>query len=136
MQGTISFNNRQFLNSYTLKQKYIVYRTQILIFFLYSTSEIVILFYSKLLGQKRSPLSGHIARVASDPRVGIFGFRYFGYETMSNNCWIDWNSAVLCFKRLFSHKDINVCPICAASLSHHTLYGKCNIQKTRYRTRF
>ena len=27
-----------------------------------------------------------------------------GYETMSNcsqNCWIDWNSAVLCFKWLF-----------------------------------
>ena len=38
---------------------------------------------------------------------------FFGYETMSNcsqNCWIDWDSAVLCFKRLLTD-----------SLSHHTV---------------
>ena len=43
-------------------------------------------------------------RVASAPRFGIFNFLFCCYETMSNcsqNCWIDWNSAVLCFKRLF-----------------------------------
>ena len=41
------------------------------------------------------------ASVASDPRVGIFYFLVlFCCETMSNsgqNCWIDWNSAMLCF---------------------------------------
>ena len=37
------------------------------------------------------------ARVAADPRVSIFHF-LFCYETMSScsqNCWFDWNSAVL-----------------------------------------
>ena len=61
------------------------------------------------------------ARVASGPRVGILNC--FGYETMSNcsqNCWIDLNSAALCFKRLF-HIGMNVNPIFEASLSHHTL---------------
>ena len=41
--------------------------------------------------------------VASDPRVSILYLFIFGYEIMSNcsqNCWIDWNSAELCFKRL------------------------------------
>ena len=40
---------------------------------------------------------------------------FFCYEKMSNssqNCWIDWNSAVLCFKR-FVRTLFN---------SHHTLY--------------
>ena len=44
-------------------------------------------------------------------------------ETMFNcsqNCWIDWNSAVLC--STLSHRGMNVCLICEASLSHHTLY--------------
>ena len=46
------------------------------------------------------------ARVASAPcRASAFlMFFLFCYETMSNcsqHCWIDWNSAVLCFKRLF-----------------------------------
>ena len=45
---------------------------------------------------------------ASDLRVSIFSFLFlFCCETMSNcsqNCWIDWNSAVLCFKRFFSHR--------------------------------
>ena len=41
--------------------------------------------------------------VTSDPCFGIFSlpFFFFGYETMSNfsqNFWIDWNSAALCFK--------------------------------------
>ena len=52
----------------------------------------------------------------------ILFYLFFGHETMSNcrqNCWIDWNSAVLCFKRLFLHRGMNVCE---ASLSHHTLY--------------
>ena len=43
------------------------------------------------------------ALVTSDPRVS-FEKKDFCYETMSNcnqNCWIDWDSDVLCFKRLF-----------------------------------
>ena len=41
----------------------------------------------------------------------------------SQNCWISWNSAALCFKRLFhiQCRGMNVCQICAASLSHYTL---------------
>ena len=42
--------------------------------------------------------------VASDPHISIFNFLFFCYETMSYcsyNCWIDRNSAVLCFKRPF-----------------------------------
>ena len=39
----------------------------------------------------------------------------------SQNCWIDWNSALLCFETTFSHRSMNVCPICEASLSHYTL---------------
>ena len=37
----------------------------------------------------------------------------------SQNCWIDWNSAVLCFKTTCSQRGrpMNVCPICEASLS-------------------
>ena len=49
--------------------------------------------------KKRSPVLVSV-RVASDPRIT----NLFCYETMSNcsqNCCIDWNSAVLCFKRLF-----------------------------------
>ena len=41
------------------------------------------------------------ARVASDPRFSIFIYFCCCYETMSNcsqNCWIHWNSAALCFK--------------------------------------
>ena len=40
----------------------------------------------------------------SDLRISISSFLFLCYETMSNcgqNCWIDWNSAVLCFKQLF-----------------------------------
>ena len=65
------------------------------------------------------------ARVASDLRVCIFNFLFVCYETISNcnqNCWIDWNSAALCFKGCFSHRGMNICPNCKASLSHHTLY--------------
>ena len=43
--------------------------------------------------------------IVADPLVSILGFPFFlCYETMSNcskNCWIDWNSAVLCFKHGF-----------------------------------
>ena len=65
------------------------------------------------------------ARIASDPRISILKFRCFCYETMSNcsqNCWIDLNPAALCFKRLFHTGGMNVCLICEASLSYHTLY--------------
>ena len=45
------------------------------------------------------------ARVASDPRVGIFNFLLFfvlwNMSNCSQNCWIYGNSAMLCFKRLF-----------------------------------
>ena len=40
----------------------------------------------------------------------------------SQNWWIDCISAVPCFKRLFPHRGMNVCLICEASLSQHTLY--------------
>ena len=46
---------------------------------------------------------------------------HFLISNCSQNCWIDWNSAMLCFKWLFLHRGMNVIPICAASLSHHTL---------------
>ena len=59
------------------------------------------------------------ALVVSEPRVRIFNFRFFFcYETMSNcsqNCWIDWNSAVLCFKRLFHIGVWTFASICEAS---------------------
>ena len=55
------------------------------------------------LGPKK--VSGFWSVHASPQRVGIFYFLFFlYYETMSScsqNCWIDWNSVVLCFKRLF-----------------------------------
>ena len=44
----------------------------------------------------------------------------------SQNCWINWNSAVLCFKEVFhiqyTRRGMNVCLICEAclTLSHHT----------------
>ena len=63
--------------------------------------------------------SGWRTRASAFLISGVF----FCYETMSNcsqNCWIDWNSAVLCFKWL-SHKGMNVYAICEASLSHHTV---------------
>ena len=59
------------------------------------------------LGQKkRKKVSGFWSprHIASEPHVSVFNFLLFCYETMSNynqNCWIDLNSAVLCFKRLF-----------------------------------
>ena len=42
--------------------------------------------------------------VPSDPRVSIFSCLFICYETMSDynqNCWTDWNSVALCFKRHF-----------------------------------
>ena len=45
------------------------------------------------------------ARVASDPCVGIFIY-FFSVKRCpipAKICWIDWNSAVLSFKRLFSY---------------------------------
>ena len=72
------------------------------------------------------------ARVASDPRVGMFSLLIlFCSETMSNcrhNCWIERNFALLYFKRIF-HIRVNLCPICEASLSHHTL---CMFPITEY----
>ena len=49
---------------------------------------------------------------------------FCGHETMFNcsqNCLNNWNYAVLCFKRPFSYRGMNACPICEASLSYHTL---------------
>ena len=66
-----------------------------------------------LIGQQRSnpsgqqvfsPISGLRARRLRPARWHFKFSSSFCYETMSNcsqNCWIDWNSAVLCFKRLF-----------------------------------
>ena len=79
-----------------------------------------------ILGSHRFQVSTH---VASDLHISIFSFILFCYETMSNcsqNCWMDWNSAVLCFN-VFLHRGIIVCPICEASLSHHTCMGKGNL---------
>ena len=75
--------------------------------------------------KKKSPASGFRTRRPRPARQHFNFFFFLGYEMMSNcsqNCWIDWNSAVLCFKRLFHIRGMNVCPICEASLSHHTLY--------------
>ena len=71
------------------------------------------------------------AHVASDPCVSIFSFLFCCcYETMSNcsqNCWIDWNSAVLCFKRPFN-RGMSVCPICEAfSKPPYFVYGKYSL---------
>ena len=55
---------------------------------------------NQTLGPKKSLRFLVSVHVASDPRIVICCC----YETMSNcsqNCWIDWNSATLCFKRLF-----------------------------------
>ena len=64
-------------------------------------------------------------RVSPQTSTSTFLVFYFiCYETMSNcsqNCWIDWNSAVLCFKRPFHTGIMNVSQICAASLGYHTL---------------
>ena len=64
------------------------------------------------------------ACVTSDLCVGIVNFLFLCYAMMPNcsqNCWIAWIYAVLCFKWLFSHRGMNVCPICEASPSHHTV---------------
>ena len=54
-----------------------------------------------LLGKKqnKSPVSGLRAR--RDQRVGILISPYKTMSNCSQYCWIDWNSAVLWFKRLF-----------------------------------
>ena len=47
--------------------------------------------------------------LSSDPRVCIFIYLFFCYETMLNcsqNCWIDWNSLVRCFKQLLRTIDL------------------------------
>ena len=71
------------------------------------------------------------ARVASDLRFSIFIFILFHFAM--KRCPIAANELLdrlrFCravFKHLFFlHRGMNVCPICAASLSHHTLvYGK------------
>ena len=67
------------------------------------------------------------ASVASGPaRIGIFSSLVFvSYETMSNcsqNCWMNWNSAVLCFKRLFYTGVWTFARFVSLLFSHHTLY--------------
>ena len=55
----------------------------------------------ELLGQKKSLVSGLRLRPA---RRHFLFFIFLNYETMSNcsqNSWINWNSVMLCFKRLF-----------------------------------
>ena len=37
-------------------------------------------------------------------------------STCSQNCWIDWNSVMLCFKWLFPRRRMNICLICEAYL--------------------
>ena len=57
----------------------------------------------KYKGQQKYPVSDLCARCLK-PARRHFSFKFVCYATMSNcsqNCWIDWNSAVLCFKRLF-----------------------------------
>ena len=57
-------------------------------------------------------------RVASD-RASAFLIFFFCYETMSNcsqNCWIDWNSAVhWALNVFFTSRGMNVWPICEAA---------------------
>ena len=53
------------------------------------------------LRPKMYPVSGLRARRLTPARRHLL---LFCYETMSNcsqNCWIDWKSAAMCFKRLF-----------------------------------
>ena len=54
---------------------------------------------------KKSQISGlRTRRLRPANRHFLFIFLFFYYVMLSNcsqNCWIDWNSAVLCFKRLF-----------------------------------
>ena len=61
--------------------------------------------------------------VASDPRAGIFNFLFF---VLLNDVQLQPKLLDrLEFCRAvptFSHRGMNVCPICEASLSHHTLY--------------
>ena len=75
-------------------------------------------------------------RVSPQTRASAFLGFLLCNEMMSNcsqNCWINWNSAVLCIKRLFPHRGMNVCPICEASLSHHTLcMGFCPVPITAH----
>ena len=62
------------------------------------------------------------------PQISVsafFNFLFFLYETMSNysqDCWIDWNSAVLCFKRLFHIGVWTFARFVRPLLAHHTLY--------------
>ena len=68
-----------------------------------------------IFGKAQKKVSGVWSLPASpQTRVSAFlVFLLFGYETMSNcsqNCCIDWNFAVLCFKQLFSHRRMNVWP--------------------------
>ena len=69
---------------------------------LFTQSRIAIVYNYKAKKSLRFLVS---ARVVSEPRVDIFYFILFCHETMSNcsqNCWNDWNFAVLRFRRLFT----------------------------------
>ena len=71
-----------------------------------------VVFIQTFIRTKKYPVSGLRARFLR------------GYETMydcSHNCWIDWNPAVLYFKRFSPQRGMNVCLICESSLSHHAL---------------
>ena len=81
------------------------------------------LFHRFVLPPKKQSLWFLIStRIASDLCVGIFIFiLIFCYETMSNcsqNCWINWNPAVLCFKWLFHTGVWTFARFCEVSLSH------------------
>ena len=69
------------------------------------------------LGPQKSLRFLVFARVASDPRVKICNFVFFFlFFFAMKRC-----PKLLCFKTTFSHRGMNVCPICDASLSHRTL---------------
>ena len=90
----------------------------------------------KTVSSFRSPRASPQTR-ESDFLVLVFRFYFFWgggggrYETMSNcsqNCWIDCNSAALCFEQLFHIRVENVCPICEGlSCPPYSVYGKCGL---------
>ena len=72
------------------------------------------------------------AHVASDPRVGIFNFPFppppffWAMKQCPTAAKIAGSIGILpyCVLNDFSHRGMNVCPICEASLSHDTLCMK------------
>ena len=82
--------------------------------------------YKSLSGKNKSLVSGLCALRL---RLTHGHFYFFCYETMSScsqNCWIDWSFAALCFKLLFYIMGMNVCPICVGCLCVWEIWSGSN----------